>query len=339
MRRVDLRSDTLTKPSEAMRKAMLQAPVGDDVYLEDPTILALEEKAADLLGMESALFVSSGTMGNLIAAYLHAPRGTEVLMHERAHTYRTELSGISAVAGAKPLLASGDRGILKREALEPLMNKRAIYYMERTSAIFIENTHNFCGGSVWNALELVEIADFAREHKLALHMDGARLFNASVASGMSAKEIVKDCHSVTFCLSKGLGAPVGSILAGDRDFVYEARRTRKMLGGGMRQAGMLAAAGIYALDHNIDRLAEDHQHAQFLAKAAKENPIFTQVIEPETNILFLHTDRPAVQIVEKLAQRGIAVLSLDAHTIRFVTHLDVSTVDINYVSEVLRELK
>jgi threonine aldolase len=211
MHKIDLRSDTLTKPSDAMRKVMFKAEVGDDVYMEDPTITQLEERSAAMLQKESALFVSSGTMGNLIAAYIHAPRGTEVMMHDMAHTYRTELSGISAVAGAKPLLISGERGILRRKNMEKFINQRAIYYMERTAAIFIENTHNFCGGTVYSAAELDEVALFAQEYKLALHMDGARVFNASVASGMSAGEIVKDCHSITFCLSKGLGAPVGSI--------------------------------------------------------------------------------------------------------------------------------
>ncbi|WDI34995.1 low-specificity L-threonine aldolase [Entomospira entomophila] len=339
MHKIDLRSDTLTKPSEAMRKVMAHAEVGDDVYMEDPKVLQLEEKAAHILGKESALFVSSGTMGNLIAAYIHAPRGTEVMMHEKAHTYRTELSGISAVAGAKPLLVAGERGILRRSAMEKFISKRSIYYTERTSALFIENTHNFCGGTVWSALELAEAAEFATEYKLALHMDGARLFNASIASGLSAQEIVKDCDSITFCLSKGLGAPVGSMLAGDRDFILEARRVRKMLGGGMRQIGMLAAAGMYALDHNIDRLKEDHDHARILADACRENPLFQNIIEPETNILFVDTVRPAMQIIEKLAQHKIITMALDSHTVRFVTHLDVSSADIHRAAEVIRELK
>lgn len=338
MHKVDLRSDTLTKPSEAMRKVMASAEVGDDVYMEDPTVLELEDKVATLFNRQSALFVSSGTMGNLIAMYIHAPRGTEIMMHESAHTYRSELSGISAIVGAKPLLIKGKRGVLDRHHMEKFMNKRAPYYAERTSTILIENTHNFCGGTVWSSLELMQVAEFAREYKLALHLDGARIFNASIATGLSVSDLSKNCDSVTFCLSKGLGAPIGSLIVGDRDFILEARRVRKLLGGGMRQVGMLAAAGIYALDHNVQRLHDDHVNAKLLAQACMESSLFIDVVEPETNILLVKCSKPAMQIIEKLSQKGIIALSIDARTVRFVTHMNISTADIHYTIEVIHEL-
>lgn len=325
MKIVDLRSDTLTKPTLAMRAVMAAAEVGDDVYLEDPTIAALEAKSAELTGKEAALFVSSGTLGNLISIYVMAPKGTEVVMHAKAHTYRYELSGISAVCGAKPLTIDGERGFFTAEQLNAIVSKAVPYYTERTSLVVIENTHNFCGGTVWPLDQLAQVATAATKHGLPLHLDGARLFNAACASKTSVAELAKGATSLTFCLSKGLGAPVGAIIAGDKAFITECRRVRKMLGGGMRQAGIVAAAGIYALDHNVVRLQEDHDHAQMLATALNNSGVATVTEEPQTNIVFATTTVPAAGLVEKLAAQNVRGMAMGPNTLRLVTHLDVDT--------------
>ncbi|MCL2520862.1 MAG: aminotransferase class I/II-fold pyridoxal phosphate-dependent enzyme [Spirochaetaceae bacterium] len=333
---IDLRSDTVTKPSPEMRRLMAAAKVGDDVYREDPTTGRLEEYAAYLTGKEAALLISSGTFGNLLAAMVLARRGTEVLMHEAAHTMIYEQSGISAIVGAKPVTIAGLRGILTAEAVEKKINKAVPYYNEETSLIIIENSHNFCGGTVWSKTELESLAAVANKYNLPIHLDGARIFNAAVAGGLSVKEISSYAGTITFCLSKGLGAPIGSVLCGDKTFIDKALRWRKMLGGGMRQTGVLAAAGLYALENNVERLAEDHNHAQLLAKAFNESDWAQAECEPETNIIFAVTKGPAGEMVAKLKDKGILCFAMGPKRIRMVTHLDVSGSDIAKACEAIK---
>lgn len=338
MKIVDLRSDTITKPTLAMRAVMAKAEVGDDVYLEDPSVLALEAKCAELTGKEAALFVSSGTMGNLIPIYIMAAKGTEVIMHAKAHTYRYELSGISAVCGAKPLIIEGDRGFFTAKQLNAAVSKAVPYYTERTSMVVVENTHNFCGGTVWPLDQFTEVVATATSHGLPLHLDGARLFNASCASNTSIADLATGTTSLTFCLSKGLGAPIGAMIAGDKEFIIECRRVRKMLGGGMRQAGIVAAAGIYALDHHVARLQEDHDHAKMLAVALNKSGVATVTEEPQTNIVFATTTVPAAGLVEKLATQNVRGMAMGPNTLRLVTHLDVDTKAIEHACAIITNL-
>ncbi len=337
MRLYDLRSDTVTKPSEGMRKAMYEAEVGDDVYREDPTVNRLEELAANMIGKEAALFVSSGSMGNLIPIFLNCGRGNEVLAHERSHILHSELSSLAAIAGAMPVAVQGDKGILKAAQLEPRVRPPDAY-MPRTRMVEVENTHNLEGGNYYQVAELREVSAFAKRHRLSLHMDGARLFNAAVALGASAAKLAAFADTVTFCLSKGLGAPVGSMLCGTARFVEEARRVRKLLGGGTRQAGILAAAGIYALENNIERLAEDHEHARMIAETlAQVRWASLDVAEVKTNIIFFDApDNPAAEIVEALAKHGILARALGEYSVRMVTSLEVSRADVDKICETIR---
>ena len=340
MKQFDLRSDTITKPSEAMRKAMYEAEVGDDVYGEDPTINKLQETAAKLIGKEASLFVSSGSMGNLIPIYLNCGRGNEVLAHERAHILHYEMSSLAAVAGAMPVAITADKGILKPEQLELRLRPNA-YDLARTRMVAVENTHNLEGGTYYQLDELKELAAFTKKHKLSFHMDGARLFNASVALGAPAAKIAGFVDTVTFCLSKGLGAPVGSMLCGPEKFIEEARRVRKMLGGGMRQAGILAAAGLYALENNVERLAEDHDHAKMLAAALGE--VSWASLDPadvKTNIIFFDTpNNPAQEVVTALGKKGVLCSALGEYSVRMVTSLAVTHKDVEKVCQVIRALK
>ncbi len=340
MKQFDLRSDTITKPSEGMRKAMYEAEVGDDVYGEDPTVNKLQETAAKLVGKEASLFVSSGSMGNLIPIYLNCGRGNEILAHERAHILHYEMSSLAAIAGAMPVAITADRGILKPEQLELRLRPNA-YDLARTRMVAVENTHNLEGGTYYQLDELKELAAFTKKHKLSFHMDGARLFNASVALGAPAAKIAGFVDTVTFCLSKGLGAPVGSMLCGPAKFIEEARRVRKMLGGGMRQAGIIAAAGLYALEHNIERLAEDHEHAKMIAAALDEASWAS--LDPEvlkTNIIFFDTpNHPAQEVVAALAKKGVLCSALGDYSVRMVTSLAVTRKEVEKVCQVIRALK
>ncbi len=337
MKKYDLRSDTLTLPSKEMRRAMLTADVGDDVYGEDPTINKLQDLAAKITGKRAALFVSSGSMGNLIPLYIHAGRGGEILTHKNSHILHYELSSLSALAGAMPVAVEGERGILTPEELEKHL-RPDIYYMPKVTMIEIENSHNKEGGTCYKLPELKAVSDFAKKSGLKIHMDGARLFNASVSTGIPVKKICSYVDTVTFCLSKGLGAPVGSMLCGTEKFISEARRVRKMLGGGMRQAGILAAAGIYALEHNTERLKIDHENARFLALTLAEVP--WAEIDPasvETNILYFSTGkRKAETVVSTLAKRGILSGAAGPRMIRFVTHLGISAEDTKEICAALK---
>ena len=334
----DLRSDTVTRPTAAMRKAMADAEVGDDVFREDPSVNELEEYSAHLLGKEAALFVPSGTMGNLLAMLSLVPRGQEVIMHEQAHIFHHELSGVSAIVGAKPVTLPGSSGIFSVADLHAHYHPGEECFDEKTGLITIENTHNFCGGTFWSQEALEHVARFAKEAHIPVHMDGARLFNAVIASGMSAKKIASYAHSVTFCLSKGLGCPVGSVLCASHETIDKARRWRKMLGAGMRQAGILAAAGLHALKYHCERLAEDHYHAQLLAQAARVSGQFIQVQDPQTNILFLQCRDEAAAVRHRLETQGILCFATGRNTLRLVTHLDVDNEAIMRVCKVLESL-
>lgn len=257
----DLRSDTITKPSDEMRKAIYNAECGDDVYMEDTTANKLQEMAAEITGKEKAIFVSSGTMGNLIPMMILGKKTRQVLLEEESHIIHYELGGVSSLAGIIPLPVKAERGILTKDIIKNYLNEQP-YYMSSVNIVEVENTHNRHGGSVYPIEVLKELHDFTKSKNVHLHMDGARVFNASIASKVSVKEIASNTDSITFCLSKGLGAPMGAMICSNKDFIDEAFRIRKLIGGGMRQIGLMAAAGIYALENNIASLEEDHQKAK-----------------------------------------------------------------------------
>lgn len=335
MKIYDLRSDTVTKPTPAMRKAMADAEVGDDVYREDPTVNRLEKIAGELAGKESALFVSSGSMGNLIPLCINAGSGTEVLAHANSHIIQHEVGAVSAIAGAIPIGVASPRGLLRVSDLEPLV-KPVAYDLARTAMVEVENT---IGGICYRLEDLHGIRKFADRRNLKVHMDGARLWNASVATNVPVSAIAAAADTVTFCLSKGLGAPVGSMLCGTGEFIERARTVRKMLGGGMRQAGILAAAGIYALEHHVDRLKEDHEHAKRIARSLVATG--WAAVDPEdveTNILFFRVPEisgPAV--VSAFKRRGI-LCSASGDTVRLVTNLDLNDDDTDSVCALIGTL-
>ncbi|MCF7941376.1 MAG: low-specificity L-threonine aldolase [Spirochaetia bacterium] len=337
MRTIDLRSDTTTRPVPAMRAAMAAAEVGDDVYREDPTINRLEEMTARITGKDASLFVSSGSMGNLISLYIEGGRGNEVLTHRESHIMLHEVGSPAAIAGVMPVGLDGSRGILDRRTIEAHLHPDD-YTVSRATLIELENTKD---GACYPIETLREIRACADEHQLKIHMDGARLFNAAVAQQQQISDICRYADSLSFCLSKGLGAPAGSMLCGSRSFIDQALKVRKMLGGGMRQIGILAAAGIYALEHHVERLAEDHAHAQQIAQALSQCSWAS--IDPElteTNIIFFDTPEvPSEQVVALLEKQGVLCFSTGWHTIRMVTHLDVSQEDTDRVVQVIKDLQ
>jgi threonine aldolase len=322
---IDLRSDTVTRPTPAMRKAMAEAEVGDDVYREDPTIRRLEDKAAELLGMEAALFVPTGSMGNEVAVIVQCRPGDEVILDSHSHIMNYEMGAMAAFGGVMPHPVTGERGFPTAEQVEGAI-RPPVYYNCRTRLVCLENTHNMQGGGIYPRERFQAVLRTARERGLAIHLDGARLFNASIASGVPARDLARGTDSVMVALSKGLAAPAGSLLAGSEDFIQEAVRVRKRLGGGMRQVGILAAAGIVALDFMIDRLAEDHAHARLLAEGLAQIPGFE--IDPsqvETNIVIFRTRLMAAQdLADRFRSEGVLCLCWSADQIRMVTHLDVS---------------
>jgi threonine aldolase len=339
MKTYDLRSDTVTRPGPGMRKAMAEAEVGDDVYSEDPTVNRLQEMSAEITGKEAALFVSSGSMGNLIPLYLNCGRGNEVLVDSRGHIVQHELASAAALAGCLPIQIPTKDGILAVSDLETRIEPD-IYYCAHTRLIEVENTHNAAGGTFYPLPRLKEIKAFAEARGLRVHMDGARLFNAVTASGMKARSVCAEADTVTFCLSKGLGAPVGAMLCGTTDFIREARRVRKMLGGGMRQAGIIAAAGVYALQHNVERLAEDHENARTIARTLAG--VSWARMDPDsvvTNIIYFNTPgRSADDMVRVLERQGIRSGSSAPDQIRFVTHLDISREDTREIIKILEKV-
>ena len=333
MRLVDLRSDTITKPTPAMRRAMAEAEVGDDVFGEDPTINRLEEIAAERLGKEAGLFVASGTMGNLVSLLAQCGRGDEVILGDQAHTFYYEQGGIAALGGIHPRpLPNQLDGTLDLDQIEAAIRPDNIHF-PRTRLIALENTHNRCFGSPLSVEYMRAVGTLARRHGLKVHVDGARLFNAAVALGVEARELVADADSVTFCLSKGLAAPVGSVVCGTREFIAEARRVRKVVGGGMRQAGILAAAGIVALTEMVDRLAEDHVNARRLAEGLADiTGISIELERVKTNIIYFTVTNgmSASELAKRLEAEGVRVLPVGPRQLRAVTNYHVTAEDIEY---------
>jgi threonine aldolase len=334
---IDLRSDTVTKPSEAMRQAMARAEVGDDVYGEDPTVNRLQEMAAALVGKTAALFVPSGTMANQLALRAQAQPGQEVIVESKAHMVRYEQGAGGALAGVQFHWVPGERGIMTPEQVEAAIRPKDPHTIQ-TALICVENTHNSGGGTIYPLATVERIGAIARQRGLPMHLDGARLFNAVVATGASATEYAKHFATVSFCLSKGLGAPAGSLIAtNDRDMLDKLRRFRRMYGGAMRQAGVLAAAGLYALEHNIARLKEDHDHARRLAQLLKQIPTVTlDLAAVETNIIFfdVKSSRAPVDLVAALKAEGVLINAVGGGTYRAVTHLDVSAEDVERAGQV-----
>lgn len=334
MKIIDLRSDTVTKPTAEMRRAMAEAEVGDDVYGEDPTVNRLQERAAEIFGTEAALFVPTGSMGNQIAVKLHAKPGQEVIIEERGHIFNYEMGAPAAVSGVliRPVKSQDGSGMLTWEEIASALHIDQPYYSSPTGLICLENTHNFAGGSVMTAEHCADICDRAHQVGLPVHMDGARIFNAATALGATVAELTKICDSVQFSLSKGLGAPVGSMLLGRQDFIDEARSWRKRLGGGMRQVGILAAAGLIALEESPKRLHEDHENARRLAEGLAGIPgVSIDLEKVVTNIIIFDvsgTGRNGGEICAGLREKGISAIAF-GNTIRMVTHCDVSRADID----------
>ncbi len=339
---IDLRSDTVTQPTPAMRQAMASAVVGDDVYAEDPTIIQLEERAAEVMEREAALFVPSGTMGNQIAVNLLSTRGGEVIGESLCHIFNFELGAMAAISGVLPHPMTTSDGIPHpdqvREAYRPPGG-----YTNVSCMLVLENTHNLAGGRVVPPKRMRELISTARDLDLRIHLDGARIHNAAAALGVSAAELAAGCDSVMFCLSKGLGAPVGSMLVGDAAFIVEARKVRKMFGGGMRQAGIIAAAGLVAIDEMIPRLGQDHETARRLADLLTGIPCVSH--DPttvETNIVcFALTAEAAITAAElsgRLANEGVLVHALGANLVRMVTHYHVTTEDVERAAEIVRRI-
>ncbi len=337
----DLRSDTVTKPGAAMRKAMAEAEVGDDVYGEDPTVNALQDLAAEMTGKEAALFVTTGSMGNLIPIYLNCGKGNEFLIESRGHSVQHELAGVAALAGSLPIMIPAPKGLLTPALLEPWIQPD-IYYCAHTRMVVLENTHNAAGGTVYPLQALKDVGEFTRKKRLSLHIDGARIFNAAAALGVPAKQLCTEADTVTFCLSKGLGAPVGSMICGPKPLVAEARRVRKMLGGGMRQAGVIAAAGIYALRNNVKRIVEDHENARAIAQALAGTAWATvDVREVESNMVYFRTPgRSAATVAQALEKCGIRCgAPTGPDQIRLVTHLDISREDTREICKLLGSIR
>ena len=334
---IDLRSDTVTKPTPAMRRAMAEAEVGDDVYGEDPTVNRLERRAAEVFERESAIFVPTGTMGNQIAVALHTRHGQEVICESRSHLLDWEMAMVARFSGCVPRAVVGERGVLDWAEIEKAIAPK-VYYRASTGLVWIENSHNMAGGTVTPLDTLIEIWEGAQRAGLPVHLDGARVFNAATAAGVSVAEMTRGFEPVMFCLSKGLGAPVGSMLVGSRELIAEARSVRKALGGGMRQAGVLAAAGLIALEEMPRRLGEDHANARLMADGlAGCESVEIDVQSVQTNIvIFRLTDSgDAAGLVAALKTEGILASAVGPHAVRLVTHMDVSRADCTRAAEVL----
>jgi len=338
---IDLRSDTVTKPSAEMRAAMASAEVGDDVYLEDPTVNRLQERAAEIFAREAALFVPSGTMGNQISVRVHTTPGQEVITEARGHIFNYEMAAMAVISGVLPRAIAAPDGILTWSLIQSSLSPK-IYYRAQTGLITLENTHNMAGGTVYTESQIREICQQAHAQGIPVHLDGARIFNAAIALGTKVAQLCAPCDSVMFCLSKGLGAPVGSMVVGSREFVEKARRVRKLLGGGMRQAGILAAAGLIALEKMPARLGEDHANARLLAELL--GGIRSLDVDPaavRTNIVIAGISRTgfdSAKMAELLKGEGVLVGTVDASTIRMLTHLDVSRPQIEETARVFSRL-
>ena len=337
---IDLRSDTVTNPSKEMLDFMFHTKLGDDVFEEDPTVNELQEYAASLFGKEAALYCSSGTQTNQIAINLHVNPGGEVICHKDSHVYKYEGGGIAKNSGASARIITGDRGRITVEEIQKWINPEDDVHYPLTQLICIEDTSNRGGGAIYDFDEIKRIKKFCNERNLPLHLDGARLFNALVENQISYKEYAEQFDSISICLSKGLGAPVGSLLLGNKDFIYNARRVRKVFGGGMRQAGIIAAGGLFALKNNINRLKTDHKHAKLIEKALQANHSIERVIPVETNIVVfeLKAHDQIGKFLDKLAQNGILALPFGKGMIRMVTHMDVDESAIHKTCECIASL-
>jgi len=338
---IELRSDTFTRPTPAMREAMYRAEVGDDVWNEDPTVHRLEQRAAELMGKERAMFVSSGTQGNLIGLLTHTRRGDEVVVGDQSHIFHYEVAGPSVVGGLQVRTLPNTGGHLDPQAVRDAIRETDVH-MPRTGCVALENTHNRCGGAVLRRGDMRAVVQVARDHGIPVHLDGARVWNAAIALDVPMAELVKDVDSVTFCLSKALGAPVGSLLCGPADYIEEAHRYRKMLGGGMRQVGILAAAGLVALNDNVNRLVDDHANARRLAEGMAQMPGIN--IDPttvESNIVIadvseMEMDRD--QFILKLLQRGVRIADFGGNLVRAVTSYEVNETDIDHALKAMYEV-
>ena len=340
---IDLRSDTVTLPTPEMREAIASAELGDDVYGEDPSVNLLEEESARLLDKDAALFIPSGTMGNLAAVLTHCERGSEIILGDKAHIFLNEAGGAAALGGIQPHIIPNQKdGTLRLDDIRKAIRFDDIHH-PRTRMIALENTHNMCGGVALSAEYTRSVGEIVKEHGLKFHLDGARIFNASSALGVDPADLVQPLDSVMFCLSKGLGAPVGSVLCGDAEFITRARRTRKMLGGAMRQAGLIAAAGLYALQHHLPLMAEDHRRARELARGLADlSGISLMDTEPSSNMVYLELEPglpyDAADIKGKLKRQGILIGYENLRLIRLVTHLWLKDQDIPVVIQGFKEV-
>jgi threonine aldolase len=337
---IDFRSDTVTKPTLEMREAMMAAEVGDDVFDEDPSIHSLQNFAVEMFGMEASLFCTSGTQTNQIAINVHTQPGGEVICHWESHIYKYEGAGIAKNSGVSVRLLDGDRGRISKEAIEQWMNPDDVHY-PITQLVSLEDTANRGGGAVYDLNEIKKIRSWCNEHNLPLHLDGARLMNAIVATGVDLKEYAQNFDSISLCLSKGLGAPVGSLLLGTKDFIKKARRVRKVFGGGMRQAGFIAAAGEYALKNNVNRLKMDHEHAKMLEAAFNNSAWVENVMPVMTNIVVVNLKEKDKRdsIIAEFRKQDVLCMAFGVGMLRFVTHLDVSEEQIHKTVEVIQSIK
>lgn len=338
---IDLRSDTVTKPSPAMRRAMAEAEVGDDVYIEDPTVNRLQARAAELFGREAGLFVPSGSMGNLVSIMAQTARGQEVICEAAGHVYNYEMASMSALAGVLPRVIPTEDGIMSWEQIGPAIREKS-YARSQTALVALENSHNMAGGTVYPTRVAHEICDKAHDAGLKAHLDGARVFNAAVFLNENVAEMTKKFDSIQFCFSKGLGAPVGSMIVGSKDLIEHCRVIRKMLGGGMRQVGVLAAAALVALEEGPKRLHIDHENAQLLAKGLAQIPrIQIQPEKVQTNIVLFDvgsTGLSSMQFLQRLTERKVLGGPVDARRVRMVTHLDVDRNDIEQALRIIGEV-
>jgi len=341
LKKIDLRSDTVTLPTNEMREAMKNANVGDDVYQEDPTVNRLEELAAKKLEKEAALFVPSGTMGNLIAVLTHCQRGDEVILETDSHIYYYEVGGLSAIAGVVPRLIAGDKGVLNPDDIKKELREENLHY-PKTTLLCVENTHNRAGGTITSHKVIKEICQLAHQRNIKVHLDGARLFNAAIALNIKSALLTKDVDSVMFCLSKGLSAPVGSILAGSKEFIQRARKNRKMLGGGMRQAGILAAAGIIAIENMVERLEEDHKNARILGEGLVDiGGINIDLETIQTNMIYIDLNKSGMdtyKFLPKLAEYNILGSPRPPTQVRLVTHYGICEEDIYTTIKAIKEI-
>ena len=333
---IDLRSDTGTRPTKAMLNAMFEAKVGDDIFDDDPTVNALQAKAAALFGMEDVLFCTSGTMTNQIAIKVHTQPGDEIICHKHAHIYNYEGGGVMFNSQCSIKMTGNDSGLLTLDEVKPLLNPDDIHF-PTTRMLEVENTSNKGGGTCYDFSELEKMGAWAKANNLAYHLDGARLFNAIVAKGESPKQYGALFDSISICLSKGLGCPVGSLILGSKDFIKQAKRVRKKFGGGWRQAGFLAAAGIYALDHHIERLAEDHAKAKRLAEALEKASFVKEVVAPETNIVIFKVE-DGNAVIQTFEKNNISIIAMANNMLRMVTHLDVSDAQIDETIRIIESI-